>query len=392
MRSVLLATFAVFFAVAELFMAWTPADSQATPATGDRLILVTLDGSRVQEMFGGLDVEILRSTLPAGTVVESDATYRRFHAETPDARRRKLMPFFWDVLMTRHGSIAGNPRLKSVVTLANSHRFSYPGYSELLTGEIDDAAIKSNDRIHNPRVTLLEALKAHLKLSALEVAVFASWDVMNEVVEHTPGTLTVNAGYEPFELNWPGARELSLLQFETPTPWNNVRHDAYTFGLAMAHLRAVKPRVLHLALGETDDWAHDGRYDRTLEAYARTDNQLRELWTWLQSQPEYRDRTHILVTTDHGRGRTRADWRNHGADVTGAEDVWMAFVSPRFGARGEWRDHPPLFSNQAAATMASWMGLDWNTARPKAGRPIVPRWSRIEIRALLICKSSMQAC
>ena len=373
MRSVFIAALAVVCTIAILVAAWVPADNQTPLATDERLVLVTLDGSRIQEMFGGLDAEILRSTLPKGAPVESDPTYRRFYADTPEARRRKLMPFFWDVLMTQHGSIAGNQRLKSTVTLTNSHRFSYPSYSELLTGEIDDEVIKSNDRIHNPRTTLLEALKAHLKLSALEVAVFASWDVMNEIVEHTPGALTVNAGYEAFELTWPGAAELSVLQFETPTPWNNVRHDAYTFGLAMTHLRAVKPRVLHLALGETDDWAHDGRYDRTLEAYARNDNQLRELWTWLQSQPEYRGRTHILITTDHGRGRTVTDWRSHGADVAGAEDVWMAFVSLRFSARGEWRDHPPLFSNQAAATMASWMGLDWNAVRPRAGRPIAPR-------------------
>ena len=40
----------------------------------------------------------------------------------------------------------------------------------------------------------------------------------------------------------------------------------------MAHLRRAQPRVLYLALGETDDWAHDGRYDRVLETYARTDH------------------------------------------------------------------------------------------------------------------------
>jgi hypothetical protein len=352
-------------------VAWrTPAAPQTPPATDDRLVFVTLDGARIQEVFGGLDVDVLRSTLPKDAQLDSNPTYRRFYRDTPDARRRQLMPFFWNVLMTHHGSIAGNRQLNSAVSLTNRHRFSYPGYSELLTGERDDAVVKTNDRVHNPRVTLLEALKTHLEVTALDVAVFASWEVMNEIVEHTPGALTVNAGYEAFDVKWPGARELSQWQFETPTPWNSVRHDAYTFGLAMSHLRAVKPRVLYLALGETDDWAHDGRYDRVLEAYARSDNQLRELWSWLQSQPEYRDRTHMLITTDHGRGRTTADWRNHGADVSGAEDVWMAFVSPRLQARGERRDHPPLFANQAAATMASWMGLDWNALRPLAGQPI----------------------
>ncbi len=111
---------------------------------------------------------------------------------------------------------------------------------------------------------------------------------------------------------------LSRLQLETPTPWDSVRHDVYTFRFAMDHLAAARPRALYLALGETDDWAHDGRYDRVLETYARTDAYLRELWTWLQADPEYRDRTHLLITTDHGRGRTTKDWRNHGAKVEGA--------------------------------------------------------------------------
>ena len=121
MRSISIAAFAIVCTIATLVAAWVPADSQTPLATGDRLVLVTLDGSRIQEMFGGLDVEILRSTLPKGAPVESDPTYRRFYAGTPEARRRKLMPFFWDVLMARHGSIAGNPRLKSTVTLTNSH-------------------------------------------------------------------------------------------------------------------------------------------------------------------------------------------------------------------------------------------------------------------------------
>lgn len=35
----------------------------AQPATTDNLILITLDGARVEEMFGGLDLDVLRSTL-----------------------------------------------------------------------------------------------------------------------------------------------------------------------------------------------------------------------------------------------------------------------------------------------------------------------------------------
>jgi hypothetical protein len=272
--------------------------------------------------------------------------------------------------MREHGSIAGNAQLGSSVTLTNRHRFSYPGYAEVLLGEAHDDEIASNDPVRNPYATLLEELKRALALPTSGVAVFASWDVFSAIVEHEEGALTVNAGYRAFKHDDPLVGQLNRLQVEAPTPWDQVRHDAYTFRIAMTHLRTARPRVLYLALGETDDWAHDGRYDRVLDAYARTDEFLRELWTWLQADEQYRGRTHILLTTDHGRGRTAQDWRNHGADVAGAQDVWIAFASPAMSRRGEWRDHPPLRSNQIAATLASWLGLDWNAYRPAAGRPI----------------------
>jgi hypothetical protein len=138
----------------------------------------------------------------------------------------------------------------------------------------------------------------------------------------------------------------------------------------MAHLAAARPRVLYLALDETDDWAHDGRYERVLESLARTDRDLEELWTWLQSQPDYRGRTHMLITTDHGRGHTAKDWRDHGAKVPGSNETWMAFVSPRMSRRGPWSNHAPLTTSQAAATIASWMGVDWTAGRPNVGKPV----------------------
>ena len=341
---------------------------QAAPAR-DNLILVTLDGVRAAEMFGGLDAEILRSTLGKDAKLEDSPTFKRFNGATAAERREKLMPFFWKELMAKHGSVAGNKALESSVTLTNTHRFSYPGYSEILTGEAHDDVIKSNDRIQNPYPTVLEELKERLKLPVAGVAAFGSWEVFNEISEHTPGAITINAGYEEFQTSDKAAMEMSRMQFQTPTAWDSARYDAYTFYLAMAHLRAARPRVLYLAFDETDDWAHNGRYDRVLDALNRTDGYLKELWTWLQSQPEYQ-RTHILITTDHGRGRTNEEWRTHGAKIEGAQETWMAFVSPSMSQRGEWRNHPPLYTNQAAATIASWMGVDWTAGKPGVGKPI----------------------
>jgi hypothetical protein len=361
LRPILLS--ALWIAIA---VAWV--DTQ-TNTRQENVILMTLDGARVEEIFGGMDLEVLRSTLRPGQKVEDSPAYRRFWAETAKERREKLLPFFWKTLMLQHGSIAGNPAVGSVVRLANRHRFSYPGYAEILLGETHDDVIKSNDPIQNPYSTVLEVLRERLGVEAEKVATIASWAHFNAIAEHTKGATFTNAGQEPFAAG--GAYEvLNALQAETSIPWSDMRHDAFTFRIAMAHLASSQPRVLYLALDETDDWAHDGRYDRVLEAYARSDNYLAELWSWLQSRSDYRGRTHVLISTDHGRGRTLKDWRNHGATVEGAQYVWIAFASPTMTRRGEWTRHDPVSSNQIAATIAHWMGVDWNQIRPGAGKPI----------------------
>jgi hypothetical protein len=336
------------------------------------VVLVTLDGARIEEIFGGLDAAVFRSTLREGQRLEDQPLFRRLWADTPDERRRRLLPFFWGTLMREHGSIAGNPARRSRVHLRNRHWFSYPGYAELLVGAAHDETIKSNDPVRIPYRTVLEHLREALGLAPDHVAAFTSWDVFSSIVEHREGSIRVNAGYRRVASPDPAIQRESELQFATPTPWDSVRHDAYTCRFAMDHLARRRPRVLYVALGETDDWAHDGRYDRVLEAYERSDACVSQLWRWLQSQPEYAGRTSLLLTTDHGRGRTADDWRHHGEKYAGSGETWMAFVTPHWQVRGEWRDHPPLESAQVAATLIEWIGLDWRAFDARAAAPVRP--------------------
>ena len=151
---------------ATLLFASAAAGTQTAQLPIDNVILITFDGARTEEMFGGMQLDILQSTLRQGQRVEDSASYKRFWAETAKARREKLMPFFWTTLMAERGSIAGNQARGSSVRLTNTHRFSYPGYSEILTGEAHDDVIKSNDRVQNPYPTILEELKGKLGLAA----------------------------------------------------------------------------------------------------------------------------------------------------------------------------------------------------------------------------------
>ena len=355
--------------LASLSLLFVAAATAAGQGKTENVILVTLDGARTQEVFGGLDLEVLKSKTKKGSVEETPL-YKKYYAETPERRREKLMPFFWETLMKQYGSIAGNRSLGSAVMTTNKMWFSYPGYSEILTGQAHDDVINSNDKKRNPYPSALEFLKRKLNLDAKRVAAFASWDVMDFIVEHETGSVTSNAGYESYDHSDPEIKLLGRLQSEAPTPWDSVRHDYYTFRFAMAHLKSYQPRVLYLSLGETDDWAHDGRYDKTLEALARTDGYLRELWDYLQSNERYKGKTSIIITVDHGRGATTKDWTDHGEKVPEAQYIWMAFISPDSVLRGEWKDKETIYQNQVAATLCSLLNQDYAENNPSAGKPI----------------------
>ena len=152
---------------------------------------------------------------------------------------------------------------------------------------------------------------------------------------------------------------LNRLYATTHREWTNNAWDAFMHAVMLRHVRDHEPRVLFVGYGETDEWAHAGRYDRYLRAARRFDAFLSELWLVLQSDPDYREKTTLIVTTDHGRGRTADDWNAHGADVPGAEEMWLAVLGPDTPPRGERGNAAPVIQSQIAATVAAFLGFDY---------------------------------
>ncbi len=356
-------------ACATLLLACLVASAQPADLKTRNVILITLDGARTQEIFGGLDLAVLQYGSKEKKIEDSEV-YKKYWAATPEERRVKLMPFLWGTLLAKHGSIAGNRALGSTVQITNTQRFSYPGYSEILTGEARDDLISSNDKKLNPNPTVLELTKRKLSLDRNQVASFCSWNVLDSVVMHEADAFTSNGGFEDYEHPDPTVRALSRLQHETETPWDDVRHDAYTFRFAMAHLKTYKPRLLYIGFGQPDDWSHDAKYNRVLGAFARIDGFLKELWEYVESDDFYRGKTTLLLATDHGRGNTTNDWTDHGAKIEGAQYIWLACVSPDSSLRGEWVNVETVYQNQIAATIARFLGLDYAEQNAKAGKPI----------------------
>jgi len=341
----------------------------AQPDAGRSVVLITADGLRWQEVFRGADPDFFDredTAMKDATEVRS-----RFSGASAADRREKLMPFFWTKLV-KIGALYGNRDKGSEVVVRNRHRFSYPGYSEILTGKPQDDVIDSNENRPNPSLTVLEIVRRELGLTRERVALFGSWRTFTGIGAHEPGSVVINAGFTPLEEpgSTPRLEELSRIQFRLLTPWRGVRHDYITFELALEYLRAKKPRLLYIALGETDDWAHEKRYDRYLEMVHYFDECVGRMWRVLEEMPEYRGRTLLLVTTDHGRGPGVRNWNRHGADVRGAENIWLAVAGSGLPAEGEAGPAPRLTQSDVAPTIMKWMGLDYRKLKGVRGRPL----------------------
>ncbi len=328
----------------------------------ENIFLITLDGLRWQELFNGADSLLIDDS---GYVDDPEALVEEFWHDDPLERRKMLMPFFWSTIASQ-GQLHGNRRHGSKVDCSNYMWFSYPGYSEILCGFADDERIKSNDKIQNPNVTVLEWLNNQKEFKG-NVAAFGSWDVFPYIINEERSGVPVNAGFEK-ALDNPTEKEtfLNRLQDEIRGPWGTVRLDVFTHHYAMEYLRANSPRVLYVAYGETDDWAHGGDYDQYLKSARQTDAYIKELWDYAQSNAQYRGKTTLIITTDHGRGtHPKRTWRDHGTRIPDAGQIWIAAVGPGFAALGEVKEEQQSYQNQVARTVVELLGKEYDN--PKAG-------------------------
>ncbi|HTO02541.1 MAG TPA: alkaline phosphatase family protein, partial [Opitutus sp.] len=165
---------------------------------------------------------------------------------------------------------------------------------------------------------------------------------------------------------------------DVPSKARDEHYDAFAFRAALDLIDTHQPRLLYVALGEPDTWAHGRRYDRYLESTQRCDRFIRELWQKLQSLPQYRGTTTLILTTDHGRGNTPKDWSSHGKTTPRSNETWMAVMGPDTLARGEWRDAQRVTTSQIAATVAAFLGEDYASAVPQAARPVAEFFPPVE--------------
>lgn len=313
------------------------------------VVLIVTDGLRWQEVFTGGD-STLTARQPAPT---RDAFWR----PSPSSRRETLMPFLWHTV-AREGTLFGDRTIGSIVRVSNGRDVSYPGYNEMLTGRVDPR-IRDNDAGKNRNTTVLDWLQSKSEFSG-RVAAYGTWETFSDIFNHDRAQFVMRVGWREPYLSPRTAVDsaIDLLYRSTRHDFDDVAPDALMQKVVLNDLRVLTPRVMFVGYGETDEWAHSGRYDEVLRATHAVDSLIAELWTTLQSMPVYRGVTTMIITTDHGRGATLKNWRDHNARTRGSDETWLAVIGPDTPAMGDGKNDTPIVTAQIAATIAALLGQD----------------------------------
>jgi phosphopentomutase/2,3-bisphosphoglycerate-independent phosphoglycerate mutase family metalloenzyme len=360
---------AVLAALLVAFILPSAARAQASPALKTRnVVLIVSDGLRWQEVFTGADPTLLNEK--NGGIWDKEADLRReFWRANVNERRKALFPFLWTTVAA-HGQIFGNQTKGSVARVTNGLAFSYPGYNEMLTGHAD-ARIDSNEFGPNPNISVFEWLDGLPEFHG-RVSVYATWATFKDIFNVQRSHLPLQVGWDlPFHGQLTPRQELLNELYRTTTRLDNEDvYDAFQQIPLLDSFADHQPRLLFVGYGETDNWGHAGRYDLVLHSAHVFDHFVEQLWDTLQRLPAYRDQTTFIITTDHGRGSGPVQWKEHGVEEKGSENIWIAVMGPDTAALGERTDSAEVHQAQIAATVAALLGKDYRQALPAAAAPI----------------------
>ncbi|MFB9079557.1 alkaline phosphatase family protein [Flavobacterium procerum] len=332
----------------------------------ENIIIITTDGFRWQEVFKGIDSEIANDK--KFNQEDSAYIYKKYSGADFKASRQKIMPFFWSEIVSK-GQIYGSRDFGNKADVSNPYWFSYPGYSEIMTGNVD-LQINSNGYKPNPNRNVLAFLNEQPKLKGRVVA-FGAWNAFDRILNEEKSGFPVISAFDNVGGNKPTTTQKLLNEMRNNSfkPFHEDEClDVFTHYQAMDELKTKKPKVLYISYGETDEWAHHGYYKSYLDAANQVDKWIEEIWNFVQNDSQYKNKTTIFITTDHGRGdKTKTQWTDHGADVPGASEIWFAVMGPEIAAKGEIKTESQIYQKQFAQTIAKILGYTFTADHSVAG-------------------------
>lgn len=151
--------------------------------------LLFIDGFRWHEVFNGPDPRLLNNK----KITPDETIKRLFWDDTVTERRKRLLPFFWNVI-AKHGQLPGDRNTNRNVNAANPYSISYAGYNEIFWGKASSVIMRNKKKL-NRNINVLEYLD-NKPAFASKIAVFGSWNALPYVLNNKKNGNLIDGGYE----------------------------------------------------------------------------------------------------------------------------------------------------------------------------------------------------
>jgi hypothetical protein len=231
--------------------------------------------------------------------------------------------------------------LKPLGTLYTNFRIAHegetvtnPGHSTIATGTWQHISNSGGEYPHMP--TLFEYFRKELGASETDNLMIGGkskleWIKRSDHPEYG----------ETYQANWSG---------------NNERSDLSVYSLLDSVMNADHPRLIIVNFPETDTKGHSGNWPNYLDALAKADGLINELWLKIQSDNFYMGNTTLFITNDHGRhDDDHGGFQNHGDDCDGCEHI-MCLALGRHVLPNQVIDLP-TFQTDIAPTVGVLLGF-----------------------------------
>jgi arylsulfatase A-like enzyme len=221
-----------------------------------------------------------------------------------------------------------------------------------------------------PRVqvpTVLDAAAA----AGLSVASISSWEAIAAAASHG-SSVVVSAG-----TGWPGRRLLEDRKLEEavadgdkakpfPASGGTYRPDRYTAAIALAYVRARRPRLLHVGLGDTDEHGHRDDFAAYSGALRAADAFIGDLADSLDALGLAQS-TAMIIVSDHGRADV---FREHGPSYPESGRTFVLAFGGAVPKRGDACARRDLWLTDIAPTVSALLGLPPDRSPDVIGQPI----------------------
>lgn len=282
---------------------------EVAPAKTSAVILITIDGVRWQEIFDGTDMTLARKeNIPDEELQMAEA----------------MLPNLYEHFV-HNGVGLGAPGMGPDM-LSAPPALSLPGYMELLSGRREPLCVSNKCPAVSSR-TLLDQAFASPSFKFGDVAAITSWEIIKDAATSNPTSfpMSFGRGYgltrKKVGVTPEAKRILDKSEKSRATPGiGDYRADRFTAPLALEYLKARKPKLLYIGLGDPDEHAHHGDYRAYQRSLREADAFLGEVFKTLGQMGEYGATTTVIVTTDHGRA---SDFIHHGHHSPESQRIWM---------------------------------------------------------------------